>query len=149
MAARKSVKVNSNRGSAAASTQKRRARKSSAGATTHLIPSIAPAIQEAIEVERERLMRAHTLLSCAAVAMDAEELSFDGPHYVTVIEMALHLVNRAINNLESASLESVGNLQGDSVVGLDADIDELNTVPRAFPRASGRVREPLTVYQLH
>jgi hypothetical protein len=101
MAARKIAHAHSNKPH---SNQARSVKGSTrrAKAATRSLPS---AVEDAIEVERERLMRAHTLLSCAAIAMDAEDLAFEGPHYLTIIEMSRDLVSQAINNLEPMVLE--------------------------------------------
>jgi len=107
------------------------------------VSSLPQAIEDAIELERERLMRAHTLLSCAALAMDAEDLSFEGPHYVTVIEMSRDIVNQAINNLEPMNLESAARQPIDAVD--EPDSVELGTPPRR----SDRVREMGAVYLIH
>ena len=129
------------------STSKARAvRKKSASSRKDrlAVPDTIPhAVQDAIEAERTRLMTAHTLLSCAALSMDAEDIVFDGPHYFTVLELSRDLVNEAINNLEPMVLESACN-HGDHPDDGFAD-DELAVVPRG----QHRVREPITRYLIH
>ena len=104
--------------------------------------AIPRAVSDAIDVERTRLMTAHTLLSCAAIAMDGEDLSFEGPHYLTVLELSRDLVNEAINNLEPMMLESA--------VGQDESAEEFSADELAIvPPANHRVREPITTYWTH
>ena len=88
-------------------------------------------------------MTAHTLLSCAAIAMDGEHVSFEGPHYLTVLELTRDLVNEAINNLEPMILESAILPQDESAEALEADD------PTMVPPGSHRVREPITRYWAH
>jgi hypothetical protein len=114
-------------------------------ATAPTLTSLPQLVEDAIETERDRLMRAHTLLSCAALAMDAEDLSFEGPHYLTVIEMSRDLVNQAINNLEPMALESStqrGEHATDDDDGADSELDA-----RVLGR--NRVREPVFIYPTH
>jgi len=107
--------------------------------------SLPQVVEDAIEVERDRLMRAHTLLSCAALAMDAEDLTFEGPHYLTVIEMSRDLVNQAINNLEPMTLESATQQTERAVDDGDGDDSEID----AQVLGRNRVREPVFVYPIH
>jgi hypothetical protein len=136
MAARKTIsKAGSRRGKSASKKIGRDAAPA--------LSSLPQQLEDAIEAERDRLMRAHTLLSCAALAMDAEDLSFEGPHYLTVIEMSRDLVNQAINNLEPMTLESAMQQVEDAVddddhVELDAQVPGRN-----------RVREPVFLYPTH
>jgi hypothetical protein len=111
------------------------------------VTSLPQVVRDAIEIERERLMRAHTLLSCAAIAMDTEELSFGGPHYLTVIEMARDLVNHAINNLEPASLECASST--DDVPDDEFDDTAIGVAANNLTRRPGHVREPQLLYQIH
>jgi leucyl aminopeptidase len=106
------------------------------------LTSLPQLVEDAIEAERDRLMQAHTLLSCAALAMDAEDLSFEGPHYLTVIEMARDLVNQAINNLEPMALESAAQRAEHAVDDDDGELDA-----RVLGR--NRVREPVFAYPTH
>ena len=117
-------------------------RKSRSAAGPVVSNSIPQAVEDAIEAERTRLMTAHTLLSCAALAMDAEDIAFDGPHYLTVLELSRDLVNEAINNLEPMALETTGQA---GIVGDELDDDELDFLPRG----KQGVREPVTAYWTH
>ena len=87
-------------------------------------------------------MTAHTLLSCAAIAMDDENASFDGPHYLTVLELSRDLVNEAINKLEPMMLESAEPAD-ESAEDFEADEFAMS------PRVNHRVREPITAYLTH
>jgi len=137
MAALKTVSKTSPRRGKSASTK--------AGSTTPplALSSLPQVVEDAIEAERDRLMRVHTLLSCAALAMDAEDLSFEGPHYLTVIEMSRDLVNEAINNLEPMTLESATQRVENAV----DELDDSELDARVLRR--NRVREPVFAYLTH
>ena len=98
-------------------------------------------IEDAIEEERARLMRAHSLLNCVAIAMDAEEVSPKaGPHYPTLIETARDLVNESINRLDSMNLGR--NAGKRKIEAGDEDEHELELAPRG----GYSVREPVVPY---
>jgi hypothetical protein len=77
--------------------------------------------------------------------MDAEDLSFEGPHYLTVIEMSRDLVNQAINNLEPMALESATQRGEHAIDDDDSADNELDA--RVLGR--DRVREPVFIYPTH
>jgi hypothetical protein len=120
------------------------AKKSASPRQAALIPTDDPApaaipeaIEEAIEEERARLMTAHTLLSCAAIAMEAQELSFKGTHYPTILELARDLVNESINKLDVVNLESAIGTEKP-----DEDEEEAEEALDVYPRGKYEVREP-------
>lgn len=70
----------------------------------HVIPE---PVEDLIEAERERLMRAHSLLDCIIVAMaDDDSMPAHGPHYPSLIEMARDLINESIGQLDATNLQS-------------------------------------------
>jgi hypothetical protein len=95
------------------------------------------AIEESIEAERARLMTAHTLLSCAAIAMDAEDIAYPGPYYPTIVELARDLVNESISKLDAANLELAMAAQkpGEDEEEAEEELD-------VYPRGKYEVREP-------
>ena len=59
------------------------------------------ALEDIIEAERTRLMKAHSILSCAMTGMEDEDISpSDGPYWPAVIETACDLLNESIRRLE-------------------------------------------------
>jgi hypothetical protein len=63
------------------------------------------ALEDLIEAERARLMTAHSIMSCVAVAMEAEEVgSGHGPYYPGLIELARDLVNESIGRLDTLAV---------------------------------------------
>jgi hypothetical protein len=62
-------------------------------------------LHEAIEEERGNLSKAESVLGCLAIAMEYEADSVNGPHYPDVAEIALELVRRSINSLDSLVLQ--------------------------------------------
>lgn len=59
------------------------------------------ALEDIVEDERTRLMKAHSILSCAITAMeDADICTGDGPYWPAVIESARDLVDESIKRLE-------------------------------------------------
>ena len=61
----------------------------------------APNLEDIIEAERTRLMKAHSILSCAMTGMEDEDISpSDGPYWPAVIETACDLLNESIRRLE-------------------------------------------------
>ena len=73
-------------------------------APCHVIPE---PVEDLIEEERERLMRAHSVLDCILMAMgDDDSMPTDGPHYPSQIEIARDLVNEAVRQLDIVNLQS-------------------------------------------
>jgi len=100
-----------------------------------LAPPDLGALEDTVEQERARLMKAHAILNCVVIAMEDEGLcSGDGPYYPAVIESARDLVNESINRLDGVGLALM------SAKLLDSDSIE---VPEAL-ESSGKyeVREP-------
>jgi hypothetical protein len=54
----------------------------------------------AIEIERDNLSRAESLLGCLTVAMEKGEMSHKGPYYPDVAEMARQILRKSINALD-------------------------------------------------
>ena len=97
-------------------------------ASSPLTPaSAAPNLQnleDIIEDERARLMKAHAILSCVVVAMeDDAACSADGPYWPSVIESARDLLDESIRRLE-----------------------DLDYSPKSAPRKNYEVREPAPGY---
>lgn len=71
----------------------------------------AAGLEDRIEEERARLMRALSLLDGALLALEAAEEdgrgATDGPHCPTLIEMARELVNTSVNELDSVNLTQI------------------------------------------
>lgn len=98
------------------------------------------ALEDTIEEERARLMQAHSILNCVAIAMDAEDISpGDGPHYPTLIETACDLINESISGLDSMHLGRAMNTQRD-------DADGFEEALTAVRGGKNEVREPSPVY---
>jgi len=54
-----------------------------------------------IDDERMRLMKAHSILQCVAIAMEAEQVcASDGPYWPSVIESALEMINESLRRLD-------------------------------------------------
>jgi hypothetical protein len=58
-------------------------------------------LDDIVEEERLRLMKAHSILSCVITAMEDEDIcTGDGPYWPAVIESARDLVDESIKRLE-------------------------------------------------
>jgi hypothetical protein len=64
-------------------------------------------LHEAIEIERDNLAKAESLLGCLAISMEYESQSATGPYYPDVAQIAREMVRRSINGLDSLALERV------------------------------------------
>jgi hypothetical protein len=62
------------------------------------------AVLQAIEVERDNLSRAESLLGCLTIAMENEGMSHEGPYYPDVAEMALRMLQKSIRALDPINL---------------------------------------------
>lgn len=62
-------------------------------------------LHEAIEIERDNLSKAGSILACMAIAMEYEPDALTGPYYPTVAQTACDLLERSINGLDSVSLK--------------------------------------------
>ena len=57
-------------------------------------------LHEAIEVERDNLSKAQSILACMVVSMEYQNDPLDGPYYPAVAQLARELVDRSINGLD-------------------------------------------------
>ena len=98
-------------------------------------PPDLSALEDTVEQERARLMKAHAILNCVIIAMEDEGLcTGDGPYYPAVIESARDLLNESINRLDGVGLALM------SAKLLDSDSIE---APEALePGSKYEVREP-------
>jgi len=69
--------------------------------------ALPAALHEAIEIERDNLAKAESLLGCLAISMECESQSATGPYYPDVAQIAREMVRRSINGLDSLALERV------------------------------------------
>ena len=105
------------------------------------IPNL-DALEDTIEEERARLMEAHSILNCVAIAMDAEDVSPEGgPHYPTLIETASDLINESIRRLDTANLGRAMKTRDD-----EEDEGELEEEPTVKRGGRNEVREPSMTY---
>lgn len=84
-----------------------------AGPTRNSASSIVCAtLEDAIDDERFRLMKAHAILSCMALAMESDDGSNTRrPYYPVLIELARDLVNESVRGLDPNGLERLKNSQ--------------------------------------
>lgn len=81
------------------------ARDEPASGSTPDSPSLPEDLEEAIEDERSRLMRAHSILGCITLALEGDDgVGPNRPYYPDLIELARDLVNESINGLDSNKL---------------------------------------------
>jgi len=64
-------------------------------------------LHEAIEVERDNLSKAHSLLGCLALSMEAEPDPVSGPYYPDIARLARDMVKQSINGLDSLTLQRI------------------------------------------
>jgi hypothetical protein len=62
-------------------------------------------LHEAIEIERDNLSKAESILACMVVAMEYETESLTGPYYPSVAQTAREILARSINGLDSVILK--------------------------------------------
>lgn len=69
--------------------------------------SALEALEDTVEDERLRLLKARSVLSCITLAMETSADSQDrqSPYYPIVIDLAADLVNEAIERLDSVNLQ--------------------------------------------
>ena len=79
------------------------------GAVSHTSAvSIPELLREAIEVERDNLSKAESILGCLAIAMEyGTGGDVDGPYYPDVAQIARELVRKSINGLDSLRLQEL------------------------------------------
>lgn len=71
-------------------------------------------VEEKIETEQARLMKAEAVLHCVVVAMDeGGEGGTDGPDYQGAIEVARELVGEAIDQLDSVRVRALAGGMGE------------------------------------
>ena len=81
-------------------------------------------IENIVEDERARLMKAHSILGCVVIAMEDEQIcSSERPYWPSVIESASDLIDESIRRLDS----------------LDYSVEPT-------PGSANEVREPAMVY---
>jgi len=70
-------------------------------------------IEDVIDDERMRLMKAHSILQCVAIAMEAEQVCAGaGPYWPSVIESALEMVNESIRRLDGLDHSHAPKFEG-------------------------------------
>ena len=75
------------------------------------------ALENIVEEERSRLMKALAILNCVVIAMEDEGIcAGGGPYYPAVIESARDLVNESINRLDGVGLALLSRKLEDSEV---------------------------------
>ncbi len=62
-------------------------------------------LHELIEIERDNLSKAESLLACMVVSMEYETDPLSGPYYPAVAQIARELVERSINGLDPLILQ--------------------------------------------
>lgn len=129
-----------------APSRKAEGRKRSPASALKSASVLPEAIEDAIEEERSRLMRAETILQCVLVAMNDndgfgdDDRDVDGPHYPTMIELARDLLNLSIRRLDSVNLNQVREVESDE----DDDSEERDS---GFGKY--KVKEPYVPYLCH
>jgi hypothetical protein len=66
---------------------------------------VPEALHEAIEMERDNLSKAASVLGCLANSMEYDDDAVDGPYYPDVARLARQLVTQSINALDSLTLQ--------------------------------------------
>ena len=62
-------------------------------------------LQEAIDIERDNLSKAESILGCLIIAMESASDGGRGPYYPDVAQIACELVRKSINGLDSQTLQ--------------------------------------------
>jgi hypothetical protein len=84
----------------------RRGRNKNTGPVEHPYGVPVPeGLHEAIEMERDNLSTAESVLGCLAISMEYEADSVTGPYYPDVAQLARELVRKSINGLDSLTLQ--------------------------------------------
>jgi hypothetical protein len=84
--------------------EKRLGRKTRPSEHVYGVP-VPEGLHEAIEIERDNLSKAGSLLACMVVSMEYHTDPLTGPYYPAVAQMARELVDRSINGLDSLVLQ--------------------------------------------
>ena len=66
---------------------------------------VPDALHDAIEMERDNLSKAASVLACLADSMEYAEDTIDGPYYPDVARLARQLITQSINALDSLTLQ--------------------------------------------
>jgi hypothetical protein len=82
---------------------RRRAKKRSSQQVYGL--PVPEALHEAIEIQRDHLAKAESVLGCLITAMEYNTDSVNRPYYPDVAELARELVKQSINGLDSLVLQ--------------------------------------------
>lgn len=74
---------------------------------SHAQGALTCALTEAIELERERLMKAESLIHCLLVALESDdhENQAEIPYFPTIVAMIAELVSFTIDQLDSQKLD--------------------------------------------
>jgi len=67
---------------------------------------IPPSLDEAIEKERDALLRAESIIICMKRSLEHEDSHAGGPYYPDVIELVRELIRKAFNGLDSVNLRT-------------------------------------------
>jgi hypothetical protein len=99
---------------------------------------------KAIETERDNLSRAESLLGCLTIAMEYEEMTYKGPYYPDVAQIAREMVRKSIRALDPINIPnpSRGKVKEEcfarDCARVAAGLYEVALLPRpifaAFPR---------------
>jgi hypothetical protein len=84
--------------------EKRPGRKTRPSEHVYGVP-VPEGLHEAIEIERDNLSKAESLLACMVVSMEYHPDPVTGPYYPAVAQIARELVDRSINALDSLVLQ--------------------------------------------
>jgi hypothetical protein len=85
---------------------KRRRRKTSRSSLPTISSTQLNLLLKAIETERDNLSRAETLLGCLTIAMEYGEMTYKGPYYPDVAQIAREMVRKSISALDPIHLPS-------------------------------------------
>jgi hypothetical protein len=89
----------------------RRADRSRKGPKAVRIASIFNHVENIVEDERARLMKAHSILECVVMAMEEEQICHtEGPYWPSVIESALGMIDESIRRLDSLDYSPQANV---------------------------------------
>jgi hypothetical protein len=66
---------------------------------------IPASLIDAIEIERDTLARAQSILRCLKISLESEDCRFDGPYYPDIAGLASELLREASNGLDIVNLE--------------------------------------------
>jgi hypothetical protein len=89
---------------ASSGREKRPGRKTRRSEHVYGVP-VPEGLHEAIEIERDNLSKAESLLACMVVSMEYNSDPVTGPYYPAVAQIARELVDRSINALDPLVLQ--------------------------------------------